>query len=111
MCPRIEYFFQLLVHYIIFCNSSGTLFEPPAAAGEERKRGHPAPRNGAAAPLNPAEKIVKLTPKGDTRAPDGVCVPLHPLLKSYHLFDPIWFVVVCRPLGGGKFNVHGQAYS
>jgi len=41
-------------------NYSGTFFEPPAAADEEkgRKRGHLALRQGD-------------------------CVPLHPLLKSY----------------------------
>src|SRR5713101_6986191 len=46
------------------CNSSGSLFEPPAAAGEERKRGHPAPRQGD-------------------------CVPLHPLLSSYHVYPVV----------------------
>jgi hypothetical protein len=34
----------------LISNYSGTLFEPPAAAGEARKRGHPAPRQGHTVP-------------------------------------------------------------
>ena len=37
----------------IICNYADTLFEPPAEAGEERKRGHPAPGKGTASPCTP----------------------------------------------------------
>ena len=49
------------------CNYSGTLLVPPAAAGEEKGKEARTPR----------------APAGAHRPPDGVCVPLHPLLKSY----------------------------
>ncbi len=48
-------------------NYSGTFLGPPAAASEEKEKGARTPR----------------APAGAHHPPDGVCVPLHPLLNSY----------------------------
>jgi len=59
-------------------------------------RGHLALRQGDFVPLHPLHEIsgegkgkdarTPRAPAGAHRPPDGVCVPLHPLLKSYSYY-------------------------
>ncbi len=67
VAPYVCLYYSLYFFSDLFRNYSGTFLAPPAAAPEKEGDYARTPR----------------APAGAHRPPDGVCVPLHPLLNSY----------------------------